>query len=231
MTRNITGAYWYSPLPSDAPDVPGTPRYGAHLSKEEVDELITPSSTTVESLEAWLVYHDIDPISSLSRTDAGDWVTVTIPVAKVEDMLDAKYGVYKHVDTGETVVRTTSYSLPGVLHEHVSVITPTTYFGTMRTMMSQIYKGPLPAPKAGDPSCASAITLTCLFAMYNATGYVPAATDKNVLGVAGYLDEFASHADLQVCFRMFFCLSYLTSPHLCSRVDLPQNISPGGCRI
>ena len=57
-------------------------------------------------------------------------MTVTIPVAKVETMLDAKYSVYEHV------VRTTSYSLPDVLHEHVSVITPTTYFGIWRPRSS-----------------------------------------------------------------------------------------------
>ena len=106
------------------PDASGTPRYGNHLSKEEVDELIAPSPTTVESLEAWLAHHDIDPTSSLSRTDAGDWVTIAVPIGKVEKMLDAKYRVYGHVDTGETIVRTISYSLPSVLHDHVSVVVP-----------------------------------------------------------------------------------------------------------
>jgi len=226
-----------SPMP---PDASVTPRYGDHLSKEEVDELIAPSSTTVESLEAWLAYHDIDPVSSLSRTDAGEWVTVTVPIGKVEDMLDAKYSVYKHVDTGETIVRTTSYSLPGALHEHVSVIAPTTYFGTMRAMKSQIFKGPfndqVPAPVATPPgveapTCAAAITPECLVMMYNATGYVPTAKDKNVLGVAGYLDQFANYADLQVCIRIFLFSSSLTSSRLCPHVDLPEGVPPGGCGI
>jgi tripeptidyl-peptidase-1 len=192
------------------PDTSATPRYGNHLSKEDVDKLIAPSSTTVESLEAWLAYHDIDPVSSLSRTDAGDWVTVTIPIGRVEEMLDAKYGVYKHVDTGETIVRTVGYSLPSVLHEHVSVVAPTTYFGTMRAMKSHVlFQDPadyqVSTLKTGSPqaeipdSCLKDITPACLFALYNATGYVPTATDKNVLGVAGYLEQFANYADLQVC--------------------------------
>ena len=191
------------------PDASGTPRYGNHLSKEEVDELIAPSPTTVESLEAWLAHHDIDPTSSLSRTDAGDWMTITVPIGKVEKMLDAKYRVYEHVDTGETIVRTISYSLPSVLHDHVSVVAPTTYFGTMRAMRSHVHIQE-PADnevstlltqlaQAGVPDiCTSEITPACLSALYNATGYKPTATDKNVLGVAGYLDEFANYADLQV---------------------------------
>ena len=35
-------------------------------------------------------------------------------------------------------------------------------------------------------------------ALYNTTGYVPQATDVNSIGVAGYLEEFANDADLQV---------------------------------
>jgi len=218
-------------------DISGTPRYGNHLSKEEVDELIAPSSTTVESLEAWLAYHDIDPISSLSRTDAGDWMTITVPIGKVEKMLDAKYRVYEHVDTGETIVRTMSYSLPRVLHDHVSVVVPTTYFGTTRAMKSHVHiREPvddvlnehlfvvtptMPAMKSDvhiqEPVddqvslllakstqtdvpdiCVSEITPACLLALYNATEYKPTAANENVLGVAGYLDQFANYADLQV---------------------------------
>ena len=192
------------------PDVSGTPRYGNHLSKEEVDELIAPSPTTVKSLEAWLAYHNIDPISSLSRTDAGDWVTVTVSVGKVEEMLDTNYLVYKHVDTGETIVRTTGYSLPRALHEHVSVVAPTTHFGTMRAMKSHVLVEELiddqdstlqaVSTKAGVPdSCANEITPVCLLALYNATEYEPTATEENVLGLVGYLEQFANYVDLQVC--------------------------------
>ena len=200
-------ARFFCPSLSDAS---GSPRYGNHLSKEEVDELIAPSSTTVEALEAWLAYHDVDPGSSLSRTDAGDWVTVTIPIYKVEKMLDAKYSVYKHVVTSETIVRTMGYRLPSALHEHISIIAPTTYFSTMRAMKSRaLIQEPIDdrvsTPQAvftqgNVPNrCAKLITPACLFALYNATGYKPAATDKNVLGVTGYGDQFANYADLQVC--------------------------------
>jgi len=95
-------------------------------------------------------------------------------------------------------------------HEHVfSVIAPTTYFGTMRAMKSHFLiqepaddqvsvllarstQGDVPDIRAGG------VTPAYLFALYNATGYKPTAMDKNVLGVAGYLNEFANYADLQV---------------------------------
>jgi len=97
-------------------------------------------------------------------------MSITVPIGKVEKMLDVKYRVYEQVDPGESIVRTISYSLPSVLHEHVSVIAPTTYLGTMRAMKSHVLiKGPaddhVPAllsgsTQAGIPDiCASEIEL------------------------------------------------------------------------
>ena len=117
--------------------------------------------------------------------------------------------MYEHVDTGETIARTISYSLPSVLHDHVSVVVPTTYFGTMRAMKSHLHiqepaddQVSLLLAKSAQTDvpdiCAREIMPACLFALYNATGYKPTAADENVLGVAGYLDQFANYADLQV---------------------------------
>jgi len=83
------------------------------------------------------------------------------------------------------------------------------YFGTMRAMKSHVHIQE-PADdevstlltqlaRAGVPDiCTSEITPTCLFALYNTTKYKPTATDKNVLGVAGYLNEFVNYANMQV---------------------------------
>ena len=54
-----------------------------------------------------------------------------------------------------------------------------------------------PEPNAISP-CSSKITPSCLRALYNTTSYTPTATNVNTLGIAGYLDQFANRADLQV---------------------------------
>ncbi|CAL1715199.1 unnamed protein product [Somion occarium] len=135
-------------------------------------------------------------------------------------MLNTTYNVYRHAQADDYVVRTMSYSLPTVLHEHVGVVAPTTYFGTMRSMKATSFLQPdiTPidsdvdvAPKLINPgslatvpsSCSTTITPACLRALYNTSTYVPTATDKNTLGVAGYLDEFANRADLQTFFQRF----------------------------
>jgi tripeptidyl-peptidase-1 len=47
-------------------------------------------------------------------------------------------------------------------------------------------------------SCSSTITPACLRALYNTSAYTPAATSENKFGIAGYLEEYANDADLQV---------------------------------
>jgi tripeptidyl-peptidase I len=116
-----------------------------------------------------------------------------------------KYNVYRHSKTSEYVVRTLSYGLPDILHGHVDVVTPTTYFGTMRSMKATSFLQP--EIKAIDSdvnvvdttSCTTQVTPSCLRALYKTSSYIPNATTTNKLGIVGYLEEYANYADLQVC--------------------------------
>ena len=47
-------------------------------------------------------------------------------------------------------------------------------------------------------SCNTTITPACLRALYNTSTYVPVSTNVNQLAIAGYDDQFANYADLQV---------------------------------
>lgn len=197
---------------------PAHEHYGNHLSKQEVENLVRPAPESVELVEGWLDAHGVDLESEecdMQRSPAGDWITITVPVRKAEEMLDTEYGVYQHKrDVSNRVVRALSYSLPRSLHDHVDVITPTTMFGTMKSMKSTSFLVPasqVPKPEgvegqtvpgpSGFPvplSCNTSITPTCLMDLYGTTGFVPKATDKNSIGIAGYLDEFASFSDLKL---------------------------------
>ncbi|KAL5536826.1 hypothetical protein ACEPAF_649 [Sanghuangporus sanghuang] len=198
-------------------------RYGAHLSKEDVERLVAPHEDTVNTVEAWLTHHGID-LSSVQRSPAGDWLSLSIPVSQAERMLSAKYSVFHNPSSEAYLVRTTSYSLPSELHRHVSVVAPTTYFGQMRPMRATSFvQDDVPSISDAEAaaqreavgtlsigqlatvptSCNNQITPSCLKALYNTTGYTPQATDTNKLGVAGYLDEFANDADLQTFFQRF----------------------------
>lgn len=189
-------------------------RYGQHLSKEEVEALVAPHPDTVDIVEEWLTFHGVN-LDDAVRKIGGSWLTIKVTVSQAEHMLGNKYNVYHHPRSSDYVVRSLSYALPRDLHEHIKVITPTTYFSTFRSMKATSFLQPEikplskvdAAPPSTDAtvpsSCANTITPTCLRALYNTSSYVPAATSINSLGVAGYLQEFANRADLQTFLRRF----------------------------
>ncbi|KAF8903506.1 peptidase S8/S53 domain-containing protein [Gymnopilus junonius] len=186
-------------------------RYAQHLTKEEMNVFLAPHPESTAAVEEWLYFHGINT-SSAQRSDADDWIKLQVSVDQAERMLGTKYNVYQHGPSGEQVVRTLSYSLPKELHPHIDVVTPTTYFGTLRSMKKTHFLQPdekaAAAIRSGSDaavpsSCANTITPTCLRDLYNTSTYTPTQTKVNKLGVAGYLDEFASTADLQTFFNKF----------------------------
>ncbi|KAF7332404.1 Peptidase S53 domain-containing protein [Mycena kentingensis (nom. inval.)] len=191
---------------------PENARYGAHLSKEDVDALLAPSGESVEAVNEWLAGHEIED-ADVQRSAAGDWVTIRLPVSRIETMLNTKYHIWKNADTEEYVIRTTSYSLPGHLHKHIELIQPTTMFGTFRKLKTTIHSidqsavspaDPIMHPTTGlpvDASCNRTVTVSCLKQIYNVRNYVPLATSGSSIGITGYLDEYANRADLQTFYK------------------------------
>lgn len=66
---------------------PDHERYGAHLSKEEVERLVAPHQESIDLVNEWLETHGIKE-NDLVRSPAKDWVTLRIPVRLAEKMLD-----------------------------------------------------------------------------------------------------------------------------------------------
>lgn len=100
-------------------------RYGQHLSAEDVNELIKPSDESLALVREWL-HQRVDP-DSIQYTPAKDFLTISLPVAEVEDLLKTRYSTYQH-DDGSKLVRTSDWSLPLHLHEHITAVQPTTSF-------------------------------------------------------------------------------------------------------
>ncbi|KAI9453203.1 subtilisin-like protein [Lactarius psammicola] len=194
---------------------PKSLKYGAHLSKEQVAEIVAPHPDTLELVNSWLRHHGVHS-SSVSTTLGGNWLTVTgVSVRQANVILGASYQLYRHVEVNATVLRTMNYSLPEALHEHVQTVVPTTYFGSPQTGGKRPHMRPGAAAvargNAGLGELVRAlssrneyyITPTFLRRLYNIEGYVPVATDKNALGIAGYLGEFPSPQDLTAFMRVY----------------------------
>lgn len=195
-------------------------RYGQHLTKAEVDILSAPHPDSTNLVEDWLSHHDLlhNPEYQLTRSSSGDSISLSVPVDRLEQMLGAKYHIYKHSATETTLIRTTGYSLPSILHDHVTTVTPSTYFNLPKpphkTSFIESVGAPIANPLVGTaniatedtnhtlvavgPTCdGTKITPSCLNTLYN-IAYKPVSTTHNSLGVVGYLNQFANHADLQV---------------------------------
>ncbi|TFK25946.1 tripeptidyl peptidase A [Coprinopsis marcescibilis] len=195
---------------------PGHELYGQHLSKEQVEALVSPRPTSLEAVNAWLKDHGFEE-KDFDRSAAKDWVNINVPVALAEKMLGTKYHTWRHDESGDRLVRTTSYSLPAHLHEHIELIQPTTMFARWSAMKTTIHwpelvedSSPSFAGSASgnrlaikvastdvDPSCNQTITISCLKQLYKIGDYVPKSPRKTSIGITGYLEEFANLADLQ----------------------------------
>ncbi|KZT01406.1 tripeptidyl peptidase A [Laetiporus sulphureus 93-53] len=188
-------------------------RYGAHLSKEEVEALVAPHPDSVDAVDEWLESYGIAQ-SDIARSPAKDWVVVRVPVRLAEEMLDTEYHIWTHTASGDSLVRTTAYSLPENLLEHVDVIQPTTIFSRIKRMRATYRfmdqkvdivaasSGYIPDPTASggqvDASCNSTITPSCLLQLYNAVGYEPAVPGENKIAVTGYLEQYANLEDFKL---------------------------------
>ncbi len=181
-------------------------RYGAHLSKEQVAELVAPHPDTLELVSSWLEHYGV-PSSSISTSHGGNWLTLTgMPVSKANDLLGASYQHFLHAETNETILRTVSYALPAVLHAHVQTIVPTTFFGSPQTPLvrrsgvtaAQAKAGsgePVRVPSGRD-NYVTPVTPSYLRWMYNTVAYVPSAVYQNVFGIVGFKGRYASQDDL-----------------------------------
>jgi tripeptidyl-peptidase-1 len=128
-------------------------RYGAHLSQEQVADLVAPHPDTLELVKSWLKHFGV-PSSSFSMIHTGNWLKVTgVPVSQANELLGATYELYRHAETNNTILRTISYALPAALESHVQTVVPTTYFGSEspRTLRKTPHMRPGGAAAVGAP--------------------------------------------------------------------------------
>ncbi|KAH9165908.1 Pro-kumamolisin, activation domain-containing protein [Lactarius sanguifluus] len=177
---------------------PRSPKYGAHLSREQLADIVAPHPDTVALVNSWLKYHGVHP-SSISQSHGGGWLTVAgVPMSQANNILSASYQLYRHAKTNETVIRTISYGFPVELHSHVKTVAPTTYFSSAHMLRHT----PLLRRRAGRGLSRrddiELVTPSFLRWIYNTLAYVPTATDRNKLGITGFIGDSPSPDDLKL---------------------------------
>lgn len=76
----------------------------------------------MSAVNAWLNENGLEavPISP-----AGDWLSVSVPVSKANDLFDTEFSVFTHTASGQKSIRTLSYSIPTDLVGHLDLVHPT----------------------------------------------------------------------------------------------------------
>ncbi|KAH8980020.1 subtilisin-like protein [Lactarius hatsudake] len=194
---------------------PGRPKYGKHLSKEDVAKLVEPHTDTLELVHSWLAHHGVHS-SSISTSHGGGWLTVTdVPVYRANELLGASYQLYRLAGTNDTtILRTVGYALPKVLHAHVKTVAPTTFFASPRSLQltphghfARAAGAPGKAASRGPVSVLSSrdedTTPDELRWLYKTYAYKATALAENAIGILGFNNEFPSPTDLDMFMNAF----------------------------
>ncbi|KAF8340256.1 Pro-kumamolisin, activation domain-containing protein [Cantharellus anzutake] len=169
---------------------PSSPRWTEHLSKEEVEDIIL--------LESFLVSHGIDITGdALQRTPASDWISLKTNIEIAEKLLDTTYSIYANHETRLTTIRTTSYSLPAHLHDHIDVVQPTNYSPSVDDGAFNQQSAPAPVPSP-QPN----MSLPELKTLYRTDAYKAKGT-RSSIGITRYLEQYANLADLKQFYSIF----------------------------
>ncbi|KAF9814359.1 hypothetical protein IEO21_05154 [Rhodonia placenta] len=172
---------------------PSSANYGQHLSKEEVGAFTAPTKETVDAVNAWIIENGL---SATTISPAGDWLAISVPVSKANEMLDADFSVFTHESTGAQSIRTLSYSIPTDLKGHLDLVHPTTTFTPPSAKLpihAVKFAGNVTKRDIGD--CSRFVDPQCLEELYGIP--TTAATESsNYLVVTGYNNEYPSTTDL-----------------------------------
>ncbi|KIM58255.1 hypothetical protein SCLCIDRAFT_28167 [Scleroderma citrinum Foug A] len=182
----------------------------------------------------------------LSRLSAQDWATIRIPVGLAEEMLDVKYYIYSHTETGEGIIRTSGYDLPEIFDEHIEFIQPTTMFSRFKgleiathlSMEARALSVPTdsgtitgPAGNPVDSSCNTTLVPSCIRQLYNGVDYNTFATNGNNIAVSGFFTNYANVKDLQDSYAAVSPAVYgsnFTFLGINGAVDIPNAMSTEG---
>lgn len=181
---------------------PEHPKYGMHYEKHELRSLLQPTEEASTLAISWLQDNNITDIK-----DDGDYILFATDVDTANRMLRTQFGWYHSSRSKHRVLRTTEYSIPENIREHINFVQPTTRFGDAKPLSSMarvVEKGVKsdgqskwwgkPAPQV-NITCNVTITPECLLNLYN-VHYDADPDNGNTVGYASFLEQYARYDDL-----------------------------------
>ncbi|KAI4267407.1 MAG: hypothetical protein L6R38_008270 [Xanthoria sp. 2 TBL-2021] len=182
---------------------PDDPKYGQHMSREDLKAMLRPNADASMSILNWL---KAEGISSADIDDQGDWINFYVPASEANRILDTKFYHYTNANNGVQRIRTLQYSVPSKLHQYIHMIQPTTRFGQVAPQRSTIFQhfeigesrnsmARYPGSQLNSTFCNTTITPQCLRDLYQIGNFRGTAKNGNKIGVCGYLEQYARFSD------------------------------------
>ncbi|KAJ7457652.1 peptidase S8/S53 domain-containing protein [Mycena galericulata] len=183
-----------------AVSTPGSALYGQHLTLEEAKAFMEPTAESLSAVNAWL---DANDLTATVTSPYGEWLTVQVPVSKANEMLDANFETFTHIETGKQIIRTLTASLPAELIPHIEALHPTTGFGRPLTAG----RGPIitasARPAVNTSLVSDAVPASCATTAMYGIPLTPATQKTNSIAVAGFIQQFAQTKDLSTFLAKF----------------------------
>lgn len=187
---------------------PNHPRYGQHYEGHELRSLLKPSEAATSTAVRWLQENNVTSIR-----DDGDYIFLRTTVATANKLLDTQFAWYRN-SAGEHLLRTTRYSVPQDVAQHINFVQPTTRFGSTQPLASHLnimetgdlatgqsqWVSAAPAgikenaALAVNSSCSKTITPQCLYQIYN-INFKGSPAGNNLIGYASFVGESARQTD------------------------------------
>ncbi|GAO13410.1 uncharacterized protein UV8b_00606 [Ustilaginoidea virens] len=172
---------------------------GSLLDQAHVLPLRKPAQKDVEDVMSWLSG------SGITKTEADlDWIHVSTTVGQADKLLDTQLRRYSFAGR-PPILRTTEYSIPDQLADAIDFIHPIANFMTPEHEVSLAPSQPRhrssKKTRRGGLACVSSTTLDCISKLYGIDYRTPDGKSPIRFGIAGFLEQWGSHADLDQSFR------------------------------
>ncbi|TDZ23936.1 Tripeptidyl-peptidase sed4 [Colletotrichum orbiculare MAFF 240422] len=197
------------PMLKDVSD-PDSPNYGKYLSAAQINDMFKPAEQSVAAVKAWL---EKEGVKDVAYTDGGRFVNFATNVSAANRLLGASFAYYDV--QGSMKLRTKEYSVPNAMTQHIELVTPTTYFGNMKSDPA-IHNMELPIEalppqlsrrQGQDPgataNCSKRFTPACYELAYNYGGYQADPAAGSRVGFASFLNQSARQDDLTAFLKRF----------------------------
>lgn len=91
----------------------------------KVEQYTKPHNNTLTIVKDFLSAHNVQ---AQALSSVGDWLAFSVPVLKASEMFNATFHIFRHELSGNTAIRTLTYSIPDVLKDHIELVHPMTRF-------------------------------------------------------------------------------------------------------